>query len=283
MGEVSGDTILYKNDGSIIELSGSLHEKRDTPTRGIPPLSQESVAPDLFDAEDLEEAEELEETEDISEDTDSSSSYSSDSDTSSSDSSTSSSDSDTSSSDSSSSDSSEDSSDYSLALRLTENYHNELINDLIPAVEGKYRTYAKNTSSEELCLSRNHRGFSGFSMGSVTTWRTFQYCLDYFYYFMPMSGSLTNDGTFMNQIVEQSGYDSNDFFIYAMSGSDDFAYSSFASQIENMLNHENSYFIDANSENGNLLFQVQHINLKMICAYLHLMDAMLSIQLMQLL
>ena len=74
---------------------------------------------------------------------------------------------------------------------------------------------------------------------------------------MPMSGSLTTDGTFMNQIVEQSGYDSNDFFIYAMSGSDDFAYSSFASQIENMLNHENSYFIDANSKNGNLLFQVQ--------------------------
>lgn len=153
--------------------------------------------------------------------------------------------------------SSEDSSDYSLALRLTENYHNELINDLIPAVEGKYRTYAKNTSSEELRLSRNHRGFGGFSMGSVATGRTFQYCLDYFYYFMPMSGSLTTDGTFMNQIVEQSGYDSNDFFIYAMSGSDDFAYSSFASQIENMLNHENSYFIDANSENGNLLFQVQ--------------------------
>lgn len=30
-----------------------------------------------------------------------------------------------------------DSGDYSLALRLTENYHNELVNDLIPAVEGK--------------------------------------------------------------------------------------------------------------------------------------------------
>lgn len=26
-------------------------------------------------------------------------------------------------------------------------------------------------------------------MGSVNTWRTFQYCLDYFRYFMPMSGS----------------------------------------------------------------------------------------------
>lgn len=78
MGEVSGDTILYKNDGSIIELSGSLHEKKDAPTKGIPPLSKESVAPDLFEAEDLDEAvdlgeaEDLERAEDIPEDTDSS-------------------------------------------------------------------------------------------------------------------------------------------------------------------------------------------------------------------
>ena len=39
-----------------------------------------------------------------------------------------------------------DSSDYSLALRLTENYHNELIHDLIPAVEGTYSTYAEDTT-----------------------------------------------------------------------------------------------------------------------------------------
>ena len=31
-----------------------------------------------------------------------------------------------------------DSSSYSLALQLTDNYHNELINDLIPAAEGTY-------------------------------------------------------------------------------------------------------------------------------------------------
>ena len=37
----------------------------------------------------------------------------------------------------------EDSADYSLALQLTENYHNELVNDLIPAVEGTYSTYAE--------------------------------------------------------------------------------------------------------------------------------------------
>ena len=50
----------------------------------------------------------------------------------------------------------EDSADYSLALQLTENYHNELVNDLIPAVEGTYSTYAEETSLEGLRASRDH-------------------------------------------------------------------------------------------------------------------------------
>lgn len=84
----------------------------------------------------------------------------------------------------------EDSADYGLALRLTDQYHNELVNDLIPAAEGKYSTYAGGTSEQELKESRIHRAFAGFSMGSVTTWHTFQYCLDYFRYFLPSSGNL---------------------------------------------------------------------------------------------
>lgn len=83
-----------------------------------------------------------------------------------------------------------DSGDYSLALQLMNNFHNELVNDLIPAVESKYSTYAGSTDPEGIAASRGHRGFGGFSMGSVNTWHTFEYCLDYFRYFMPMSGSL---------------------------------------------------------------------------------------------
>lgn len=70
----------------------------------------------------------------------------------------------------------EDSANFSLALRLNQNFHNELINDLIPAVESQYSTYAESTSTEDLTASRPHRGFGGFSMGSVATWRTFQNC-----------------------------------------------------------------------------------------------------------
>ena len=151
--------------------------------------------------------------------------------------------------------SSDDSSDYSLALRLTENYHRELINDLIPAVESTYSTFAKTIDEEGIRLSRDHRAFAGFSMGSVATWRTFQYCLEDFRYFMPSSGSLTSDGEYMADIVRNSGYSENDFFIFAASGTDDFAYSSFKSQIEAMLEVDDGTFRYADNEaDGNLYY-----------------------------
>ena len=88
----------------------------------------------------------------------------------------------------------EDSGNCSIALQLTDRYHNELVNDLMPAVESRYSTWAEATTPEGLRASRDHRGFGGFSMGSVTTWHTFQDCLDYFRYFMPMSGNMGGGG-----------------------------------------------------------------------------------------
>lgn len=150
-----------------------------------------------------------------------------------------------------------DSADYSLALELTQNYHNELVNDLIPAVEGTYSTYAKSTSNEDLIASRNHRGFGGFSMGSVATWRTFEYCLDYFRYFMPMSGSLTTDGRYMDNIVKKSDYQWNDFFIAAFTGTNDFAASAFERQIQSMRDYTDSFRYADNEKDGNLTYRIK--------------------------
>lgn len=148
-----------------------------------------------------------------------------------------------------------DSSDYSLAIQLTNQFHNELVNDLIPAVESKYSTYAKDTTPQGLKESRDHRGFGGFSMGSVNTWNTFRYCLDYFRYFMPMSGSYTTDGEYMADLVRQQGYSSQDFFIFAASGTDDFAYSAFKAQIMAMANNSGVMFkLAKNESEGNMSF-----------------------------
>ena len=149
----------------------------------------------------------------------------------------------------------DDSGDYSLALRLTDNYHNELINDLIPAVEGKYSAYAEGIGREAIAASRDYRAFCGFSMGSVATWRVFEYCLDYFRYFMPSSGGPTSSVETYESIVKDSGHDWDDFFIFAASGTNDFAYSAFKNGIDAMRESGSGIFRFADNETeGNLYY-----------------------------
>ena len=150
-----------------------------------------------------------------------------------------------------------DSWDYNLAIQLTDQFYHELVNDLIPAVEGKYHTWADHdTSPESLKASRDHRGFGGFSMGSVNTWHTFQYCLDYFRYFMPMSGNM-GDGQWIDAVVRASDWTDEDFFIWTATGTEDFAASGFAYQIRSMVNDYSRTFHLANNEaEGNVSYRL---------------------------
>jgi len=147
-----------------------------------------------------------------------------------------------------------DSGNFSLAMQLTRNYHNELLNDLIPAVEGTYSTYAASTSAEDLIASRDHRGFGGFSMGSVATWRTFQYGLDYFHYFLPMSCGTTLDDKEI--FAAADGHDPNDYFVFVMTGTDDFAYSYDKDRTDLM--RTSAYFTDVDDKaDGNFAYRVK--------------------------
>jgi hypothetical protein len=154
-------------------------------------------------------------------------------------------------------DSAKDSSDYELAIELTALYHQELRQDLMPAVEGKYHTYAQEAGTEGFRASRDHRAFGGFSMGSVATWRTFQKCLDEFRYFFPSSGSLTLNGKYMADMVLQAGRKWRDFFIYAMTGSRDFAASSFVEQIRNMAGCPDVFRYGPDEAQHNLYLQIK--------------------------
>lgn len=148
-----------------------------------------------------------------------------------------------------------DSDNFSLALRLTDNYHNELLNDLMPAVEGKYSTWAEDTTPEAFTASRDHRGFGGFSMGSVTTWHTFQYALDDFRYFLPMSCGTTLDDQEIWSAAE--GSDPSDYFVFMLTGSDDFACSYDEDRAEAMADSDYFTDVDDDSDKGNFAFRIK--------------------------
>ena len=80
--------------------------------------------------------------------------------------------------------------DDKIAEYLTEHFHMELRNDLIPAIEAKYSTYADGDVSEEnLVKTRSHRAFAGLSLGSMTTYRAALYHnYDLFSWYGPFSG-----------------------------------------------------------------------------------------------
>jgi len=148
----------------------------------------------------------------------------------------------------------EDSANFSLALELCRNYHNELLNDLIPAVESTYSTYAESTSPEDLTASRDYRGFGGFSMGSVATWRSFQYGLDYFRYFLPMSCGTSLDEENIFAAAENHGQ--SDYFVWVITGTEDFAYGYDENRVELMRN--SPYFTEsAGGQNGNFAYHVK--------------------------
>jgi enterochelin esterase-like enzyme len=147
-----------------------------------------------------------------------------------------------------------DSNSFSLAMQLTENFPNELVNDLITAVEGRYRTFAASTRREDVMASRDHRGFGGFSMGSVATWRTFQHALDEFRYFLPMScGTTLNDEQIF---AAASGRRPQDYFVFVMTGTNDFAYTYDQSRTQRM--GASRFFVDVDrSTNGNFAYRVK--------------------------
>lgn len=142
----------------------------------------------------------------------------------------------------------------------------ELVNDLIPAVEGTYSTYAESTDPEGIRASREHRAYSGFSLGALSTWYTFAYCLDYFYYYIPISGDCWVNGThnasgaakMLEDVCKESGYGAEDFFIYAVTGDKDMACPPMQAQMSAMQTSSPSFvFVTEDSGEGNISFRVQ--------------------------
>lgn len=143
-------------------------------------------------------------------------------------------------------------------------YSGELKNDLMPAVEEYYHTYAENTSDAGFEASRSHRAFGGFSAGGTTTWRVFLEGMDRFEYFMPMSGGLTlggdgstdvEDATLIADTAATSGYGKREYYVFSATGTRDVAYQGLTAQIEYMKTLTNAFdYTQTGFTDGNLMY-----------------------------
>lgn len=134
---------------------------------------------------------------------------------------------------------------WGSSVNALRSFHYDFENHLMAAVEGKYHTYAEDTTPEGLKASREHRAFGGFSLGAVTTWQSFCYDYDYVYYFLPMSGSSWYYGTygdfqtirnvdFIEQLIADNDLNERGYFVYEGVGTNDSVKSQTLMQMEEM-------------------------------------------------
>ena len=78
--------------------------------------------------------------------------------------------------------------DWDESTREAAVFHREYVADLIPAVEGRYATWAEATDEAGIAASRAHRALGGFSLGAITTWHVFEHAFPATALYLPMSG-----------------------------------------------------------------------------------------------
>ena len=143
----------------------------------------------------------------------------------------------------------------------------ELTESLIPAVEGKYSTYAESTDDAGLTASRDHRAFGGFSMGSAATWLVFQKRMKHFARFIPISGDCwtverqggksksAETAKALADSVKEQGYASNDFKIVAITGDHDIAEPCMTPMLDAMKRIPETF--DADGDDANVWYFVK--------------------------
>lgn len=126
--------------------------------------------------------------------------------------------------------------DIQEAGALTKAYHNEFRNELLPYIEAHY----------PVIKNRESRAFSGFSMGSETTWEVMLNCLDLVKNFMPFSGDCWIAGEkagftktqetveLMEQKLKDNGFEKYDYNIFSFTGDGDIAFPALDAQIKLM-------------------------------------------------
>ena len=142
-----------------------------------------------------------------------------------------------------------------MQVEVTAAFPRELVEDVIPAVESKYRTFAVSADAEGIRASRDHRGIAGFSLGGVTTWYVFLQQMQAFRWFLPISEASWDDGEggtsgifdssisaqVLYDAVKEQGFGKDDFRLYVATGTEDEAFDVSTSQMVSLLEYADMF------------------------------------------
>ena len=111
-----------------------------------------------------------------------------------------------------------------------DNFVLEVRNDLMPAVESAYSTYAETADEAGFIASRDHRAFAGYSRGCYATWHMFFHNLDVARWYMPFSANISaademslempveEQLAMLHEAIDAQSEYKDDFYIYAVCG-----------------------------------------------------------------
>ena len=148
-------------------------------------------------------------------------------------------------------------------------FQKEFEADLIPAIEGKFHTFAEGTDHEQLVRTRNHRAFGGFSMGGATTWYVFMNHLDIVATFLPLSGDCwaiepkggssraSETAALLAKCAADQGFGKADFRLLIGTGRQDIAYENLVPQLEEMKKYPEIFAFSGDKDSGNVHFAVK--------------------------
>lgn len=174
-------------------------------------------------------------------------------------------------------------------VEVTAVFPRELVEDVIPAVESKYRTYAESVDEAGITASRDHRGIAGFSLGGVATWYMFLQKMNVFRWFLPISEASWDDGeggttgiwdssvsaqVLYDAVVEQ-GYVKDDFRLFVATGTEDEAFGIATTQMVSLLEYADMFKPGENTS-CSMMAGGTH-TLDAVCVYLyHILPALFT-------
>lgn len=142
------------------------------------------------------------------------------------------------------------------AAELTQNFHHELIKDLIPRIEEAYRVKR----------DRSYRAFGGYSMGAEATWNVFAKCLNEFQYFLPMSGdcwAVRMQGglacpketvEYLERAIRKFSPQGQEYRLFVCVGNKGVAYEPLNTMVQEMKSHTNYFTFGKDFSEGNVIY-----------------------------